>query len=146
MRAGALRGRIVYFAVLDSMGSTIAALDAPTRYAPPSVADIAGSILYWVMVAGGLLLARRNLRQGRVDHRGAFRLALFVFVVTALETVFTFSIPERGIVALIDSLVIGRALGHALLHAGQMWLFYVALEPHVRRLWPRMLVSWARLS
>ncbi|MBK9472486.1 MAG: hypothetical protein IPO18_09410 [bacterium] len=27
----------------------------------------------------------------------------------------------------------------------QMWPAYVALESYVRRLWPRMLVSWARL-
>jgi hypothetical protein len=37
-------------------------------------------------------------------------------------------------------------MGHALIHSVQMWLAYVAIEPYVRRLWPRMLVSWARLS
>jgi len=26
-----------------------------------------------------------------------------------------------------------------------MWLFYIALEPYVRRLWPKTLVSWHRL-
>jgi hypothetical protein len=26
-----------------------------------------------------------------------------------------------------------------------MWFIYVALEPYVRRMWPHMLVSWARL-
>ena len=25
------------------------------------------------------------------------------------------------------------------------WVFYVAIEPHVRRLWPRVLTSWVRL-
>ena len=35
-------------------------------------------------------------------------------------------------------LVNGRALGHSLMHAVLMWFAYVALEPYVRRLWPRL--------
>jgi serine/threonine-protein kinase len=31
------------------------------------------------------------------------------------------------------------------MHAVEMWIAYMALEPYVRRLWPRMLVSWTRL-
>ena len=29
--------------------------------------------------------------------------------------------------------------------AFRVWLYYVALEPFVRRLWPDVLISWSRL-
>jgi serine/threonine-protein kinase len=146
VRAGALRGRLVYFAVVDSLGSALGGLEPRPFEGPHGFGDWAAEILNWAVVGVAIFLARRNLAMGRVDHRGAFRLGAFVFVATAMETVFTMSIPQRGFSTLLDSLLGDRALGHALLHAGQMWVYYVALEPYVRRLWPRMLVSWARLS
>jgi serine/threonine-protein kinase len=36
-------------------------------------------------------------------------------------------------------------LGHALIHGVTMTLAYLAIEPYIRRLWPSVLVSWARL-
>jgi hypothetical protein len=32
-----------------------------------------------------------------------------------------------------------------LLRAGFLWLFYVALEPYIRRRWPQSIISWSRL-
>ena len=26
-----------------------------------------------------------------------------------------------------------------------VWIFYMALEPYVRRIWPEMVISWSRL-
>ena len=31
-----------------------------------------------------------------------------------------------------------------MLSAGVIWLFYMAIEPYVRRLWPGTLVAWGR--
>lgn len=36
-------------------------------------------------------------------------------------------------------------LSWALLIASIVWTFYAAVEPHVRRRWPQMLVGWSRL-
>ena len=33
----------------------------------------------------------------------------------------------------------------ALLKASFFWICYLALEPHIRRLWPQVLISWSRL-
>jgi hypothetical protein len=33
----------------------------------------------------------------------------------------------------------------ALLNTGTTWLFYLALEPFVRRYWPNLIISWSRL-
>ena len=45
-------------------------------------------LLALAMPIGGVLLARHNLRLGRVDRKGAFRVALFVFVTYALARLF----------------------------------------------------------
>jgi serine/threonine-protein kinase len=37
-------------------------------------------------------------------------------------------------------------LGHASMHAIHTALLYLAIEPYVRRIWPRALIGWARLS
>jgi hypothetical protein len=37
------------------------------------------------------------------------------------------------------------SLAFALLGSGVLWLFYIALEPYVRRRWPGMIISWSRL-
>jgi hypothetical protein len=41
--------------------------------------------------------------------------------------------------------VVELALGKALYMAARVWILYVALEPYVRRKWPRVLISWSRL-
>ncbi len=146
VRAAAYRGRPVYFAIADSLGSATGALEGSGEGGDWDAAAWVNFLIWLAMCAGAIVLARRNLRLGRGDRRGAFRLAAFVFLATALETVFTWNVPENGAQGLIDSLLGDRALGHALIHSTQMWLAYVAIEPYVRRLWPRMLVSWARLS
>jgi serine/threonine-protein kinase len=146
VRAGAAYGKPVYFAVEDSLGSAIAGVGAASGPSKLGFVDWLNEVWWWALNLAGILLARRNLLLSRVDRRGAMRLAGFVFFATLLETIFTYNIPERGLTGLIDSILNDRALGHSLLHAGQMWVAYVAIEPYVRRLWPRMLVSWARLS
>jgi hypothetical protein len=39
-----------------------------------------------------------------------------------------------------------RAFGESLGYGAFSWLSYMALEPYVRRRWPSLLISWARLS
>lgn len=91
---------------------------------------------------GGCILARRNLRRGRGDRRGAFRMAVFIFVGNFVAWV----LPAHFVPAANEEYVafIGGC-GQALYVAGFMWVLYMALEPYVRRLWPEMLISWMRL-
>ena len=77
--AASYRGKPVYFAVLGPW-------EQPTRVqeAPRGVGQIAALATVVVLVLsllfGGLVLARRNVRLGRGDRRGAFRLARFLIV------------------------------------------------------------------
>ncbi|MGE3163944.1 MAG: protein kinase [Planctomycetota bacterium] len=89
-----------------------------------------------ILVVGAIgagLLAIRNLRAGRGHRRGALRLAFFVLCLF---------LPASFTVAASDFL---GHLGSATLHAFLVWLFYIGLEPAVRRIWPTILVSWIRL-
>jgi serine/threonine-protein kinase len=61
------------------------------------------------------------------------------------EAIFATHLSEVGIDGVLGDLFFGRGMGHSLMHAMEMWFAYVALEPFVRRIWPRVLVSWTRL-
>ncbi len=98
-----------------------------------------GATLLWVC---SLLIARRNLRLGRGDRKGASRLALVAFLAWALY--WPFRVHYAG--GPIDRWMFAQeGIGGALFSALFMYLAYLALEPYVRRRWPHFLVSWTRL-
>jgi serine/threonine-protein kinase len=107
---------------------------------------IALAILLSIVILIGIVLARRNIRRGSGDRRGAFRLVLFFIVtVTGSWVIVDLRLRDLHLGELFWQLVFGRVLAHALLHAVLAWLMYLALEPYVRRLWPETLISWTRL-
>ena len=93
------------------------------------------------MIAG-VWLARKNLREGRGDRRGAFRLALYLF--SALMISWVFLAHHYLYIGEFFGLFIPQLMGN-LFSSGLVWLFYMALEPYVRRWWPHRIVSWSRL-
>jgi hypothetical protein len=140
VEATAYRGKPVYFEVINPW-------DAPIRQVQPRLSAAEGALFIMliviVMVAliGSALLAFKNLRLGRGDRRGAFRLALFVFVVQMLTYLFdahhTWTNEEFD-------LFIAHTRS-ALFLALFLWMLYVALEPYVRRRWPEVIIGWTRL-
>jgi len=95
-----------------------------------------------ILTLAALPWAWRNYRSGRGDREGALRLAAFVFVLRLITWLLQSThVPEFG--TEVTRLCIGvmRSLGEAAL----LWLFYIALEPYLRRFWPRTMVSWTRL-
>jgi len=94
-----------------------------------------------VMIIVAAFLARRNFRLGRGDRRGAFRFAFALATLRFLSSMFR----ADHVFATGEFLIIILALSSALLIAAFGWLFYIGIEPHVRRRWPRTLVSWNRL-
>jgi serine/threonine-protein kinase len=93
------------------------------------------------MIGGGLFFARRNLRLGRGDRRGAARLALLV--LCAQLVAFTFL--EHHVAGFWELNLVLMFIAGALLFMGFTWTLYIGLEPYVRRRWPQILVSWSRL-
>jgi predicted Ser/Thr protein kinase len=145
VQMGASRGRLNYFTIKHDWGLSTAAIDSVTAETT-SPGDWPNFLLSAVLpLAASIFFTMRNLRLGRGDWRGATRIAVFVFVMNILEGATTTRLSEVGLIGAGADIVHGRAFGHALMHAVSMWFAYVALEPYVRRLWPRTLVSWARL-
>ncbi|HEV2802718.1 MAG TPA: serine/threonine-protein kinase [Pyrinomonadaceae bacterium] len=141
IEAAAYGGRPVYFEL-------IGAWRAPARQTPfeESTAERTFFAFLLFFYFGALvlaaLLAWRNLRLGRGDRRGAFRLALFVFVLRMIHWLFSaHHVPTVGEVA--GQLVAG--LQSSLYWAGFIGLMYLALEPSLRRRWPEWIISWSRL-
>ena len=89
-------------------------------------------VIFILVMAGGLLLARRNLRLGRGDRRGASRLALFVLAMVEISWV----AGESHVAGTWELYLFVMSVS---------WALYLALEPFVRRKWPSTLVSWSRL-
>lgn len=102
----------------------------------------AGTAMLVPVLLVALLLARRNARLGRSDHRGAFRIAAFAFLCDLLYALLRYG---RARSALAEWFLVADAAGGALFDAAAAWVLYVALEPYVRRRWPEALVSWSRL-
>jgi serine/threonine-protein kinase len=99
------------------------------------------STLLFAVVVGGTLVARRNLRLGRGDRRGALRVASFVFSLLGLAWVLQAPhVPTFAEIGLFFSF-----LAYGLMVAVLVWVVYIALEPYARRLWPSGLISWSRL-
>jgi hypothetical protein len=98
--------------------------------------------IYLVALFGSLMLARRNLRLGRGDRRGATRVALVYFTVAMLVWLF---IEHHNGLPVREFDLFFLHLATALLDSTFLWLLYVALEPFIRRRWPAWIISWSRL-
>jgi serine/threonine-protein kinase len=141
VEASGYRGRAVAFKL-------VAPWTKPYRMQPYATDPGTKRLLMFVfavfvtLLLAGAWLARHNFRMGRGDRRGATKLALFVFsahLVAGLvgaSHVPTF-LGEVG--------VLYAAVKPALFFAALLWLFYIALEPYVRRRSPHRLISWTRL-
>ena len=95
-----------------------------------------------LLIGVGAVLARRNLVLGRGDRRGAFRLAAGLVVVGMASWI----LDAHHVADLGSELgLIARGAGLVVVISAVLWLFYLALEPYVRRIRPSTLVSWTRL-
>ena len=108
---------------------------------PDAWASFAHVALQLALILTLVLLAQRNFRANRGDRKLVFRLACFFFALVMLQWVFAANhVPEGSQVELLFG-----ALSRAFFAFGLAWLFYIALEPYIRRLWPQTLISWVSL-
>jgi serine/threonine-protein kinase len=111
----------------------------------PTLAARARTAAIWLLEAVGaffvVLLAVRNLRLGRTDLQGAWRVAAARFLLAGLAWAGTVH-PVASDALLEHALA---AAGDWLLSAGILFLVYLALEPAVRARWPHSIVTWNRV-
>jgi serine/threonine-protein kinase len=141
VEAAAYRGRPVYFEMLGPWSQ-------PQRFQPAEL-DAGSTRIFAVIFSvfmlvsvTGVALARRNWRPGRGDRKGAFRLAVIMFTLSLVGWLIGAShVPTfRGELRLF-----WFAIAEALIKAFIIWLFYIALEPYVRKRSPHRIISWSRL-
>lgn len=141
VEAAAYQGKPIYFQV-------VAPWDKPLRQQEPGLsgrrrAAAAISILLILsVILAAVFLARRNLRQGRSDTKGAFKISIFVFLMgLAGNLLVADHIPDLT----KEVPLLFKMAGYSLLAAVTIGLIYLALEPYVRRRWPSLIISWNRL-
>jgi hypothetical protein len=99
--------------------------------------------LYGILLIAGVILAWRNLRLGRGDRAGGRRLAGYVFVIYLIVLI-AYARHSTNLEAEVG-LVFTLGLAQVLLGTARAWVWYMALEPFVRRIWPQILISSSRL-
>jgi serine/threonine-protein kinase len=118
-------------------------MDLPTQPSGLSRAlALGGTLLIIALMIGAVALVRYNLKSGRADRRGASRVALVLLTVWTASWI----LGARHRYDINAELQLFFSfLSIALLNTGFTWLFYLALEPFVRRFRPHILISWTRI-
>jgi serine/threonine-protein kinase len=97
--------------------------------------------LAFIFVAiAAAIVAWRNVRRGRGDRRGALRFALYLGGVRM-----AWYVGVHHVAAAEELEIFVGHLSYAMQRVGLAYVFYLAVEPYARKLWPRMLVSWVRI-
>jgi serine/threonine-protein kinase len=95
-----------------------------------------------VALIGAALLARYNLHANRADRKGAARLGIGLVMLTTIAWLFgTHHVPAAD----IELRQLLLAIGFGTFLGVTVWVFYLAIEPYVRRFWPDGLLGWTRL-
>jgi hypothetical protein len=138
LEAASLHGRAVWFRVIPAWRTPLTADFKPVQTGE-RIGRFLGTLVQILVIGGGVLLARRSIRQGRSDRRGATRFAaVYLILGAAYEMMRLSGNPEFW----FD--VFTQNFGRQLYVSALVWVFYVAVEPFVRRLWPGTLIAWSR--
>ena len=105
------------------------------------VRNIYADAISFVIFSFAILFARRNWNLGRVDRKGALRVAAARFLLGALAWLgAVHAVPNDAMTNLFEG-----GIADWLFSAALIWLLYLALEPAVRARWPHSIVTWNRL-
>jgi predicted Ser/Thr protein kinase len=141
VEAASFQGKPVFFQLIGSWTKPQRMISTEKK----SFGEKAGRIIGIFLLVAGLtaagLLARRNYLHGRGDRKGALRLAMIIF---ALELALFFCLGHLATIGDALGLTI-IAISTGLFVSGTVWTLYMAIEPWVRRQWPKTIISWTRL-
>ncbi|MCR9295092.1 MAG: serine/threonine protein kinase, partial [bacterium] len=135
VQAGAVDGTLNYFEIVG----------LKQAFRNPAAPQIDGYMI--VAFLGNCfvwLVAWLNIRLGRTNWKGASRAAAFIFLLYVVQECAALSLSSTSLFRDVFLLLSDRAWGHAVGHAVFVLGAYLAIEPYVRRFWPRALVGLAR--
>lgn len=142
VEAATWRGKPVFFALIGEWNKPWRMITPKSEQEKSNrTGNIISILLLIALLVGGALLARRNYRQGRGDREGAFSLAFVLFILEMLlffcRSHFVPGFETFGLTML--------AIASSLLLSSVGWVFYLAIEPWIRRRWPQAIITWTRL-
>ncbi|HYK88508.1 MAG TPA: serine/threonine-protein kinase [Acidobacteriota bacterium] len=141
VEAAGAQGKCVYFEVFQPWNFPSRS-EKSQEGLSKKVVSLAILILLLAVLGGTFLLAWRNLKLNRGDRRGAWRLSISLFLLeTAGRVLQAHWVPDLGESIGLSWMIVSRSL----MFAALIWVGYIALEPHIRRLWPHTMISWSRL-
>jgi len=135
IEAAALAGRPVYFEIFAPWTRPHNEGTQAGSTAGERVGMLVRTFVSPIALVVALVLALKNLRRGRGDRRGATRVALFMLAAGMLSVSL-----EAG-----NLDVLSRGPTIVFFVPAAMWVLYIALEPHMRRIWPGVMIGWSRL-
>src|SRR5579864_4380938 len=141
VEAAAFQGKPVFFSLIGSWTKPERLVSTEKKTIGQRVNTIFELLLLCTLFLGSGFLARRNYRRGRGDREGALRLAVVMFVLEIGLFLFRGHFGAMGDALFLSIITISTAL----FIAGVMWMLYLAIEPWVRRHWPKTIISWSRL-
>jgi hypothetical protein len=140
IEAAAYRGKPIYFDLLYPW-STPSRNAVDTATTAQNATAIVLCVLFAVIIVAAVLAARFNIKQKRGDQTGVARLGAFVF----LTFLAIWMLHAHHVADFYEIAMLLIAVSWALLWTFFVVLFYIALEPFVRRRDPHTLISWSRL-
>lgn len=138
---GAYQGRIQSLRLVEPWDAQLG--QGPPRESMTSrIGEVLTTGLIVLSMISAALLARRNLRRGLGDRRGAARVAWAVFALFLLRVqLMTHHTREFS----SEWMRFQVACGVALFVGGFLYVLYLGLEPYIRKLSPQTLIAWTRL-
>jgi len=141
VEAAAFQGKPVFFSLIGEWTKPPRMKSTEKKSVGERAEKIISLVVVCTLLVGSLLLARKNYRQGRGDRAGALRLAAVMFLLDM-----GLWLCRCHFTTINDTFrLFGIAASTALFTAGLTWTLYLAVEPWVRRHWPRTIISWSRL-
>jgi serine/threonine-protein kinase len=140
IEAAAFAGQPVYFQVFHPWSQPVETTTNIVRFRERALVVLLLSV-FIIVLLGSALLALRNLKLGRGDRKGAFRLAAFLLAVYFVNWLFT----THHVASEQEALNFFAGLQNMLFWTFFFWVVYLAFEPFVRRRWPGRIISWSRV-
>jgi predicted Ser/Thr protein kinase len=141
VEAASFQGKPVFFCLIGDWTKPGRMKSTEKKSVGVQAGNIIAAMLGLSALFGGIFLARKNYRHGRGDVQGAFRLAILMFLLelALLACRGHFATVSDGLGLFVVAMSTGLFWG------AMTWMLYMAIEPWVRRRWPKTIISWSRL-
>jgi serine/threonine-protein kinase len=141
VEAASFAGRPVYFQVIYPWTESPRNAQARQRSAAETWTARVILGLYLLFTAAAAWMALHHWRTGRGDRKGALRVAIAVGILNLIVKMLQAHHSSID----FELQFLGETIADSLFYAGLYWMFYLVMEPWVRRYWPQCLVTWTRI-